>query len=238
MQINWQSASQTHTGNVRQLNEDAFLDCADQQLWVVADGMGGHQAGDLASQMIIDTLSDFRQTEHLGKNIDSISGVIKTVNSRLIAMAQQRRAEIIGSTVALFHAINRYGVCVWAGDSRIYRYRDGRLVQLTRDHTYNAEMDEQSIFLQHLPDWLVEDNVITRAVGGHEDLNLDYQILEIRTADIYLLCSDGLTGEVSDEELSEILSVSTLKKSMKLLFKLATKREAKDNITAILLKAL
>lgn len=235
--FNWQSVSHTHTGNVRELNEDSFLDNTEQQLWAVADGMGGHQAGDLASQMIVASLSDFRRTQYLGKNIDNLSAMIKTVNRRLLAMAQQRHAEIIGSTLVLFHVINRYGVCVWAGDSRIYRYRNGRLRQLTRDHTYQTELDEQSVLPDQLPEWLANDNMITRAVGGEKDLSLDYQIHEIRTGDIFLLCSDGLTGEVSDEEISGILSTSSLKKKMKQLFKLATSRAAKDNITAILVNA-
>jgi protein phosphatase len=140
-EFGWTSAARSDTGCVRQINEDAVLDCPERGLWAVADGMGGHAVGDLASRMVIETLSQVTDAD------DGLAGVIEQARKRLLdanAMlreeAARRQVARIGSTVVMLAA--RDGACayLWAGDSRIYLLRRGRLVQLTRDHSHVEEL--------------------------------------------------------------------------------------------------
>ncbi|MEJ2694821.1 MAG: protein phosphatase 2C domain-containing protein [Candidatus Thiodiazotropha sp.] len=137
----WRSTRQSDKGKVRSLNEDALLDRADLRLWVVADGMGGHSSGDLASQMIVEALASIRpQNENLGSLVAEIDQRLQQVNLRLLQESQRRGDGIIGSTVVLLLAHENFCTYLWAGDSRIYLYRRGNLKQLSRDH---SQVEEQ-----------------------------------------------------------------------------------------------
>jgi protein phosphatase len=213
----WVSAAATDVGKIRSLNEDAYLDRPDIGLWVVADGMGGHDAGDLASRSVV----------------ESLAGIGRQANRALREEAARRSESVIGSTVAALIAVGRHAVAVWAGDSRVYLFRDGTLRPLTHDHSQVEELIAEGSLTRDQAENHPAANVITRAVGGDDDLRLDAQIQEILDQDICLLCTDGLTKEVKEQEIAETLRDSDPRLAPQLLVNLACRRGARDNVTVV-----
>lgn len=232
------SCAGTDIGNSRTLNEDDYLERTDLQLWAVADGMGGHDAGDVASQLLIQNLDQFALSRHIGKNIYSLTNIAQRVNTELVELATIRGTELIGTTMVAFHIVGHYGTCLWVGDSRLYLLRNKRLRQITRDHIFANEFNEFESFNtgRDIPE--DNDNAITRAVGGNVTLNIDYLMLEVIQGDIFLLCTDGLTRDVTDSELEQQIGNQTLKQATDSLIKTALNREAKDNITLVAIEIL
>ncbi len=218
---------------VRQINEDACLDRPDAGLWVVADGMGGHTAGDTASTMIVDTLAAMNPPAALGELIDEIEDRLLAVNDSLRAMAATREAQTIGSTVAALIASGRLGVCAWAGDSRIYRCRDGGIEQVTQDHALVEELVERGVLTRDQAVGHPQGNLVTRAVGAAEQLWLDLEILELRDGDTFILCSDGLDKELTAEEIAEVVARDNDRPVSEVLVDIALSRGCRDNITVI-----
>jgi len=233
MRHTWNSYGITHTGNIRAHNEDAYLNYPQQQIWLVADGMGGHTAGDVASHMIVDELENYTHTPLLGRNTRQIIQKLQKVNQELVEMAGDEGNKIIGSTVAALITQRSHGVCLWAGDSRIYRFRDDKLKQITRDH---SELNELLDLGMSLKEALRSPfaQAISRAVGADRTLAVEAQIIETMENDIYLLCSDGLDKEVSDEEIADVLTSHTPDDSVQVLLKMALERKGQDNITVMI----
>ena len=230
----WHSYGITDVGKVRKHNEDALLDRAEIGLWVVADGMGGHRAGDIASQMIVDTLKKVHEGTNLNRYIDDIEDSILEVNTRLIEMAQEgEKKTTIGSTVVVLVAYEKYCVYIWAGDSRLYRQRDDELRQLTKDHSQVEQYVEQGLISREEAAVHPHGNMITRAVGAAETLFLEMDIQEMKRGDRYLLCSDGLTKHTMDFEFQDILQEESVEETCKTLIDLTLSRGAGDNVTAI-----
>lgn len=232
----WSSATLTNVGTVRQVNEDACMELLLPQsgLWVVADGMGGHKAGDLASQMIVDALHGMHWHARLEDFVADIRTEVEKVNQRLVEIAQSRGEDVvIGSTIALLVAMRRKGVCMWAGDSRVYRYRDGRMERLTRDHSEVEDLIDQGEILREEAEEHPSANVITRAVGADWDLELDVCQHDLRHGDRYLLCSDGLFKELSEEEIAEFIPRGECVQVCRELIDTALARGARDNVTVI-----
>ncbi len=195
----WNSACITDVGNRRKENQDACLDLPEAGLWVVADGMGGHQQGGVASHMLVDGLAEVTRRARFSEFVDEVEDRILAVNDRLVDLSE--RAEepiIIGSTVVALLAFGAYCVCLWAGDSRIYLYRGGRLTQLTRDHSQVEEMLEQGAITREQAENHPSANVIDRAVGAERELHVDAELQLMRAGDRFLLCSDGLTQRRRD----------------------------------------
>lgn len=228
----WEFATTTHTGKVRAVNEDACLALPGRGLWVVADGMGGHHAGDVASSMIVDSLREVGAHDDPADFLDEVEDRLLDVNLSLNEIASKGQAGLtIGSTVVALLAMGRHSVIVWAGDSRAYRLRDDELVQLTVDHS-QVEMMVQTG--QLAPEQAANHplaNVITRAVGGTEDLHLDVELREIAEDDRYLLCSDGLYSDLSTETMVHCLAEGDCETACQALLQEALKGEASDNIT-------
>ena len=230
-------SSGTDVGRVRSLNEDAFLDRSEIGLWVVADGMGGHAAGDFASRTIVEAL------ERIAPPSDG-SAFLREVEDRIqIAHAALRRESeargsggIIGSTVVVLIAWNRHYACVWAGDSRLYLLRDGVLRQVSRDHSLVQDLVEAGELAPEQAESHPQANVVTRAVGAVEDLVLDKTHQQIAAGDIFLLCSDGLTRHVSDQEIAAVLAGEAAPDAAQVLIDLALDRGAKDNVTAVVVR--
>lgn len=235
-QFGWCSAEITDTGKVRKVNEDSCSTNLKQAHWVVADGMGGHQAGDLASQMIVSNLQALEQSNDLSNFVDRIEDTLNGVNSNLFQLAQSRNT-VIGSTVvgALLH--QQHMVVYWAGDSRVYLLRNKRLVQLTTDHTLVQELvDEQKISAEQAKSH-PEKNVITRAVGSSENLILDFYMLPIESGDLFIVCSDGIEKELSDDELCQLLvDENDVETSARKVVDEVLNRGARDNVTLILIQ--
>lgn len=229
----WASWAITDIGKRRKFNEDAILDRPEARLWVVADGMGGHTAGDVASQMIVNTLQDIPPETSLEAYVESVRSSLLKVNGALRDYADNHYQDrIVGSTVlVLIGDLNRCAY-LWAGDSRLYRLRNSKLVQLTRDHCYND--DDLAPGSVSLSGWGVkQSNIITRAVGADDELDLDCEVTDVLPGDTFLLSSDGLDKELSREEIESILLTHNLKDSVSALMDLTLERGARDNVSVI-----
>lgn len=232
--LKWLSHGISHIGLRRKINEDAFLDQPEKGLWAVADGMGGHQAGDTASAAVVEVLKNIPQTSDLDRFMAQVRTALSDANRALWELAERRdRGETIGSTVvALLGGSDRAAV-VWAGDSRLYRLRCGCLEQLTRDHSlFNEIVGSDGAPL----DANLRGNVITRAVGADEILNLDVLEIDVREGDVFLLCSDGLDKEVDSPRIAEILSRGDCRTSAEALIAAALEAGARDNVTVVVVR--
>lgn len=235
--FHWTSASRSHPGRVREVNEDACLEQPKCGLWAVADGMGGHSLGEFASRLAIRSLMDLPPEGSLEQRATTAETRLLEANRRLRAEAARRDVPVIGTTVVALLVAQRRFACVWAGDSRIYLYRDGRLRQLTRDHSqleavraqHAASSDET---LDRPP-----ANVITRALGGDDTLELDAVGADVADGDVFLLCSDGLTNEVSEAAIVQALLPGNCRLAVEALVDMALERGGHDNITAVVVRA-
>jgi serine/threonine protein phosphatase PrpC len=232
--LSFTSISRTHVGCVRTLNEDNFVDRPDSGLWAVADGMGGHDAGEVASGMLAQVLGhvDDRSTGY--SFMDDVKSSIYDVNRQLIERAAESDGAIIGSTVVVLLAYQGFFACLWAGDSRIYLLRDFDFVRLSRDHSVVQEMiDSGQLTLEEAKNY-GRSNVITRAVGVAADLELELNHGKIVPGDRFLLCSDGLTGMIEDEEIRDIMLRYEPEAAAEWLMDTCLERGAKDNVTFVI----
>ncbi len=237
--LSWQSYGISHVGKVRKLNEDAFLERPDIGLWAVADGMGGHAAGDVASQMIVDNLQQVHEDASLAVLIDEIEDKLIDANKRLVEKATEGdKRQTIGSTVVALITYRDFGVFIWAGDSRLYRRRDERLQQLSTDHSQVEIYVEQGLITREEATDHPHGNMITRAVGADGELFLDMDMCGLRAGDRFLLCSDGLTKHVTDLEIRDLLGEGSTEQAATNLIELTLTRKAADNVTAIVVDIL
>lgn len=233
----WTSAAASHAGLVREINEDACLDQPERGLWAVADGMGGHTLGDFASRGVIETLSKLPPAGSLAELARNARERLQAVNRQLRMEAALRALPVIGSTVVVLFAWDRRCGYLWAGDSRLYVYRHGQLTQLTRDHSQVEELKAQGRLSPEEALGHPLRNLITRAVGAAEILELDEALLEVEDGDMFLLCSDGLTNEVSAEEICAALVNGSCRQAAEVLIELALKHGGRDNVSAVVLRA-
>lgn len=232
----WTSASRTDTGRVRALNEDACLDLPQQGLWAVADGMGGHTAGDLASQTIVRALGALAASNSLAAVKGAVRGALQAVNQQLREEAARRGVRMIGSTVAVLMASGRECEWLWAGDSRIYLYRDARLEPLTTDHSHVAELQAQGHLSAEAARHHPSQHLITRAVGAASWLDLDEGHIAVRDGDRFVLCSDGLSNEVQAPEIARALEGGDCQLATDTLVEMALQAGGRDNITAVVIR--
>ena len=232
--LSWSSTGISDTGKVRKHNEDSMLERPEIGLWVVADGMGGHAAGDVASQMIVSSLKKVHEGIELNRYINDIEDRLIDVNKRLLEKAKESgKRTTIGSTVVSLVAYNNYCIYIWAGDSRLYRLRNNQLRQMTTDHSQVELYVEKGLITREEAAVHPHGNMITRAVGATDDLFLDMDIQEMQSKDRYLLCSDGLTKHITDFEIEDILAEGNHSYACKTLIDLTLERGAGDNVTAI-----
>ncbi|QGZ64710.1 PP2C family protein-serine/threonine phosphatase [Paraburkholderia acidisoli] len=238
----WTSASRTDVGCVRALNEDACLDRPQQLLWAVADGMGGHTAGDFASATIVRALDTFdvadatHSPDALATFVNAARTALQGVNLQLRDEAARRGVRMIGSTVAMLMARGRECAWLWAGDSRLYLYRDTRLEALTVDHSYVAELQAQGHLSAESARHHPSQHLITRAVGAASTLMLDEGRLDVRDGDRFLLCSDGLSNEVQAPEIARALEDGDCRLATDTLVEMALQAGGRDNITAVVIR--
>ncbi|MEX2353956.1 MAG: protein phosphatase 2C domain-containing protein [Gammaproteobacteria bacterium] len=232
--LRWTSHAISNVGKVRKHNEDSVLDRSEIGLWVVADGMGGHAKGDVASQMIVESLKKIHEGTNLPRFIDDIEDRISEVNKKLVEKARESAKKVtIGSTVVILLAYGKYCVYIWAGDSRLYRLRDGKLDQITTDHSQVEQYVEQGLISREEALVHPHGNMITRAVGATDELFLDMDIQEMVRGDRYMLCSDGLTKHITDAEIEEFLGKGNAEECCTNLINTTLSRGAGDNVTAI-----
>ena len=228
------SSSATDVGNTRKLNEDAVLERPEIGLWAVADGMGGHDSGDLASQTVVESLFRIAPPLDPASLLRDVQWRIRVAHQALLREAARRgNNKTIGTTVVALLVSGREFNCVWAGDSRLYLLRDGELRQVTRDHSLVQEMVDAGQLDAEMAESHPHANVITRAVGAAEDLTLERRNDSLQLGDRLMLCSDGLSRYVSHDEIADKLGHDDIGEAASALVRAALEHDARDNVSVI-----
>jgi serine/threonine-protein phosphatase Stp1 len=234
----WRSAARTDTGKVRARNEDAFLALPEQGLWVVADGMGGHQNGALASRLIVEQLAE-PSVGDLPQRLDELRKRLHALNRRLgqeLTVTAAHPDPVIGSTVVALLIEGDRAACVWAGDSRCYLWRGSRLYQLSRDHSLLQQLiDEQQLSPSEAARHPAA-HALTRAIGASDELKLEILELDVLPGDAFLLCSDGLYQGVSVDDIGAALNLPSPQLTLNRLFQQALDGPARDNLSAVVIR--
>jgi type VI secretion system protein ImpM len=223
----FRSAGATNVGRVRTVNQDAYVERSEVGIWVVADGLGGHEDGEVASRMVCDGLVDFVPPASFEETIQAAGERIREVNAHLVRAAEREHVAMrSGSTVVALLTRGTRCAILWAGDSRAYRLRGGRLDQLTQDHS--------------LPESEGGGNgstAITRAVGAEKMLELDVYRDRVRPGDRFLLCSDGLTRVLPEDRIQTSMAVADPQSAVEALVAGTLAAGAPDNVTAVIVDA-
>ena len=224
------SVARSHVGRVRTINEDRVLDCSASNLWAVADGMGGHSGGDLAAQTVVDTL---RLLAASGRRFD-LDDVLVTLSQANAAIFDRNAATVAdaGTTVVAATISGNRASIAWAGDSRAYRLRDGRLDLLTRDHSVVQELVDAGLLTPAQAERHPRANVITRALGVSRQLECQTLTLALAPDDQLLLCSDGLSRSLRADDIWNDTDVANAAGMMMS----ALERDGTDNISLILIR--
>jgi serine/threonine protein phosphatase PrpC len=245
-------AAATDMGQVRKNNEDAFLAIPALGIFAVADGMGGHASGEVASQLALSSLKE--AIEQAGEQKDSfleedqtavlslpaklLTHGIRLANQEIYQSSQQNsQYKGMGTTLVVVYFSDSSAVVAHVGDSRLYRLRDKRIEQITEDHSLVWEEYKKGLISKEALSSSPQKNIVTRALGVHPTVDVDVQKLEIQAKDSLLLCSDGLSDLVQDEEILQSVheSAGNLAHTCRELVQLANLRGGKDNITILLI---
>lgn len=236
-----QYGSQTNQGRVRTTNEDSCVANAETGLFLVADGMGGHAAGEIASQLAAATVDGWMKAHaaESGEPAEKLRLAALEANARVFEAQRENCALAgMGSTLtAFFFQDDKYCVA-HVGDSRAYRLRDGVLDQLTRDHSLVWHLYENGVLKKSDLAKHPQKNLITRSIGSHPQVDIDIEGGEGRAGDVYLICSDGLTDEVSEESIHEALAAQrkTPQQMADQLVDAANQAGGPDNITVVVIR--
>jgi protein phosphatase len=228
----------SHRGCVRELNEDRYLIEPESRggLWVVADGMGGHDAGEVASGAIVDHLATMgipsSGVDQQARFVDRLS----RANQELQDYSRRRGGVTVGSTVAALLVFEDEYRCMWMGDSRVYRIRRGQLQQISRDHSEVRELVDRGLLTPEEARRSPRRNVITRAVGVHASINVETENGIIEPGDCFVLCSDGLTAHCSDAEILDAVRGRKPQDACQLLLDTVLARGGTDNVTIIIVQ--
>ncbi len=244
-------AGLTDVGRRRVTNEDAFFIDDELGLYVVADGMGGHAAGEVASQEAVDTVHGMvkrdldlveritagsRDMEEVRQLLRVVEGAAQAATYMVFGLAQHEPGQKgMGTTLSVLLLAGRLGVTAQVGDSRVYLVRSGDVTQLTEDHTLVAWQLKQGIISPEEALISPHKNVITRAVGSREYVQVDTGCFELEHGDTFLLCSDGLHGYVHDHEIPAIVDLGPHVASRRFI-EMANTRGGRDNITAVVVE--
>jgi protein phosphatase len=230
----FESGAATHVGLVRQQNEDSYFVSAQSGIWAVADGMGGHEAGDVASRTVVEELGLIAPPSSAAELLAACEARMVNANSRLKRLADARGSSVIGTTVAMLLIYDGVFACVWSGDSRIYRIRKSQIAQLSVDHTEVQELvDEGTLSAEEARTWPGR-NVITRAIGTYDSPELEMINGSLEPGDIFVICSDGLTNHVDDHEILAAATGNLPQRACNLLVEMTLERGATDNVTVVM----
>ena len=238
--MRFEGTSRTHVGLRRKINEDSlFADC-EHGLWAVADGMGGHEAGEVASAMVIDALRCLPAGANLDQTAANALEALRQVNRELIELARSGRAlrTTIGTTVVGLAIADGAFRCFWIGDSRAYRLREGELIRISHDHSLVQNLVDAGMLAPEDADTHESANLITRAVGADELAEIEMVGGDARSGDQFLLASDGLTRMVPDHELAAELERGPPAETADRMIELVLARGAPDNVSLIIIKIL
>jgi protein phosphatase/serine/threonine-protein phosphatase Stp1 len=230
----FRSCAATHEGSTGKHNEDAYLNRPDLGLWAVADGAGGHQAGEVASAEVIAQLQTIEPGLSAADMLQEVRARLEAAHGHLRDEAAKRGTGIImATTTVVVLARDDYFACLWAGDSPAFLLRGGSLTKITRDHSLVQEMVDGGIISESEASHHPQANVITRAVGADsEGLNLDKRTGQLQAGDRLMLCSDGLSKTLSNERLAELLALGDGDSAERLVMA-AVEARATDNVTAV-----
>ncbi len=245
-------AGTTHVGVKRKHNEDNFALVPKQRLYVVADGMGGHACGEVASQLSVDALEQFfhdlsdddeitwpcKVDGSLSEGENRLRAAIKLANLRIFEMADKdAKYKGMGTTIVVALFSQNQVTLAHVGDSRIYRLRAGVLEQLTEDHSLLNDYKKMTTLSEEEERNFPHKNIIVRALGMKETVDVDVQTDSPQEGDIYLLCSDGLNGELEDPAIQELLMGSdSLEDACERLIEQTCENGGKDNVTVVLVQ--
>ncbi|MDT8857528.1 protein phosphatase 2C domain-containing protein [Paracoccaceae bacterium Fryx2] len=223
----------THIGRVRRINEDSILALPDQKIWVVADGMGGHEGGDFASQTVVEAVAALPPDLEPAQRMQALRAAVLQAHDTIRAETLRRGAKVVGATVVALMLTDGHFVAFWAGDSRLYRFRDGTIEMLTTDHSTVAALVAAGSMTWDEAEYHPQSNAITRAVGVGEELDLDKVRGEVRPGDRFLICSDGLTKYAGFETLRRTVGRAPIETVCEGLVQMALDGGGADNISVI-----
>lgn len=239
----FRSAAQSHVGRRRQHNEDSFW-CDDELgLWLVADGMGGHAGGEVASRETAEAVfcevkalrEQWCQRSPKESPERAVERAVQTATYQVFGLAEQQDSRGMGTTLSALVFLGGKLVVAQVGDSRIYRFRDGGVQVMTEDHTLTNYQLKRGLITEAEARRSKKRNVITRAVGHRDYVEVDTEVLSLRHGDRYLICSDGLHEYFRDDELTHIVAAGG-QPAVDRLVELANERGGKDNITGVVLQ--
>ena len=222
---------QSHVGLKRKVNEDAVLALPELNIWVVSDGMGGHAAGDYASRLIADMAAGIPLDLAPGYRLQALRDTLHEAHRLIRAEAASQGIDVIGATVVALLLAEGHFAALWAGDSRLYRLRDGEIEMLTTDHSVVAALVEAGHMSWDEAEHHPQSNAITRAVGVGDELELEKIKGDILPGDRFLICSDGLTKYATFEMLRKSLSEQPIEVICDHLIQIALAGGGGDNIT-------
>ncbi len=204
-------------------------------LWAVADGMGGHEAGQFASSTLVESLRRITAPGSAAELLAQCQACITEAHRQVAALAAERQTQI-GTTLAALLAYGLDFACVWVGDSRIYRICDGAIALLSRDHTEVQDLVDRGVLTAEEGRNWPRRNVITRAIGIGAEPELEMRYGLLAPEDVFVLCSDGLTTHVVDDEIHRVVSAHLPQQACDALIALAIERGGTDNVTVLVVR--
>ncbi len=242
----------TDIGRVREKNEDSYLVCKELNLFAVADGMGGHEFGEIASRMAVETLKSsmmkYRRSSGIEKmgalsseldiSIENLKKSIEEANKNIyeFSKSKARTEKGMGTTIVVVYIVKENAIIAHVGDSRVYRIRNGEIIRLTKDHSFVEMQIERGLLTRAEARVSSFRNLITKALGVEEYVEVDIQSCLLKEDDVFLLCSDGLTDKLEDEEILNCICKygKDFESGGKELIELANERGGHDNITVVI----
>lgn len=227
----FEGAGLTHVGRVRASNEDAILTDPSGVLWAVADGMGGHGHGDLAADIVLDHL--LRMPE-AGDPATLMADLLASASREIVKTASEIGVDTMGATVVAMMLDGAFAYISWAGDCRAYLCRQNAIRMLTRDHSFVQHLVDEGMLSAENADGHAAANVVTRAVGADEVLDVDHIRVPLMAGDGLVLCSDGLTACLDDSSICDLVRAAPdAETAVRSLVRATLERGAPDNVSAI-----
>lgn len=221
--MNTSSFSYTHPGHIRKINEDSFYSSDEDGLWIVCDGMGGHKEGNFASHLVTDTFEYLRLHDSFEDNINLFKEQIEKIQNKLILKVKMSSTnDLIGTTLLLLYIQDNKACLIHCGDSRCYNLRNNTLSLVSKDHTRELMTDEGI------------KKVLTKALYAPGEFFIETKKFLVNVNDVFLLCSDGLYDNLTNESIKAAMNMDVLESAMKNLSSIVLNTKADDNLTAVL----
>lgn len=237
--MQFQCAAQTHIGLRRKLNEDSLLDRSDIGLWAVADGMGGHQSGDVASAAVVTGLGALQAGSSSDELARSAITALDAVNEDLLAFARaDLQPSTVGSTVVGLAVMHGAFACFWAGDSRAYRVRGRIIEQISSDHSLVNDLVKAGMISAEEAESHPSANVITRAIGVSREVEVDCVTGDAAPGDIFVLASDGITRVMTADEIMRAVLTKNPTQAAEAMVATVLERGAPDNLTVVIVRIM